>query len=275
MAAALTVGDFSRATHLSVKTLRHYHQVGLLEPATVNPDTGYRYYAAGQIPTAQVIRRLRDLEMPVADVKAVLAAPDAAARNTLIAAHLDRLEAELAQTRAAVESLRDLLQPPGGVTAIEHRSVPATAVAAIVAVVDRADALAWWQGALGELRATVRAQHLRTAGPTGGVFASELFQHDRGQATVFVPVEGVVRPIGRVTPLVVPAAELAVISHQGSLDDADLSYAKLGSYTATHEISIDGPLREYYLRGADDTPDEAEWRTEIGWPIFRADASPA
>ena len=33
------MGDFSRATHLSVKTLRHYHQVGLLEPATVNPDT--------------------------------------------------------------------------------------------------------------------------------------------------------------------------------------------------------------------------------------------
>ena len=72
------MGDFSRATHLSVKTLRHYHQVGLLEPATVNPDTGYRYYSAGQIPTAQVIRRLRDLEMPVADVKAVLAARDAA-----------------------------------------------------------------------------------------------------------------------------------------------------------------------------------------------------
>ena len=44
-----------------------------------------------------------------------------------------------------------------------------------------------------------------------------------------------------------------------------------------HEISIDGPLREYYLRGAADanTPDEAEWRTEIGWPIFRADASRA
>jgi len=112
MAAGLTVGDFSRATHLSVKTLRHYHQVGLLEPAAVNPGTGYRYYTAGQIPAAQVIRRLRDLEMPVADVKAVLAAPDAAARNALIAAHLARLEAGLAQTRAAVESLRTLLAPP-------------------------------------------------------------------------------------------------------------------------------------------------------------------
>ena len=271
MAGHLTVGDFSRATQLSVKTLRHYHQVGLLEPATVNPDTGYRYYAAGQIPTAQVIRRLRDLGMPLADVKAVLAAPDAPARYALIAAHLGRLEAELAQTRTAVESLRDLLQPPVGPTAIEHRSVPPTAAAAIGAVVDRADILAWWQGALGELRATVRTQGLHVTGPGGGVYASELFQHDRGEATVFIPVEGRVRPIGRVTPLVVPAAELAIISHHGALVDADLSYAKLGSYATTHEISIDGSLREYYLRGAGDTPDEAEWRTEIGWPIFRAD----
>jgi DNA-binding transcriptional MerR regulator/effector-binding domain-containing protein len=275
MAAGLTVGDFSRATHLSVKTLRHYHQVGLLEPAAVNPDTGYRYYSAGQIPAAQVIRRLRDLEMPVAGVKAVLAAPDATARNALIAAHLDRLEAGLAQTRTAVQSLRQLLQPPDGAAAIERRSVPAVAAAGIGAVVDRADFLAWWQGALGELRATVRAQGLHATGPGGGVFASELLQQDRGRATVFIPVPGRVRPVGRVTPLVIPAAELAIISHHGSLADADLSYAKLGSYATTHEISIDGPLREYYLRGAGDTPDQAEWKTEIGWPIFRADVPPA
>lgn len=74
MGTRLTIGDFSRATHLSVKTLRHYHQVGLLEPSSVDPHTGYRYYEGEQIPLAQVIRRLRDLEMPIPDVKAVLAA---------------------------------------------------------------------------------------------------------------------------------------------------------------------------------------------------------
>jgi DNA-binding transcriptional MerR regulator len=269
--AGLTVGDFSRITHLSVKTLRHYHEVGLLAPATVNPGTGYRYYSADQVPAAQVIRRLRDLEMPVGEVKAVLAADDAADRNALIAAHLDRLEAELAQTRAAVDSLRNLLQPPPGAPAIEHRSVPAVRAAGIAAVVDHGDVLAWWQGALGELRATVRAQGLRAAGPPGGVFGSELFQHERGEATVFVPVEGSVREIGRVAPVTVPAAELAVITHLGSLSDADLSYATLGSYATRHEISIDGPLREYYLSGVGEVADEAEWRTEIGWPIFRAD----
>jgi DNA-binding transcriptional MerR regulator len=271
MKAGLTVGDFSRATHLSVKTLRHYHQVGLLEPAEVDPGNGYRYYAPDQIPAAQVIRRLRDLEMPVAEVKAVLNAPDAAARNALIGTHLNRLETELAQTRAAVDSLRNLLRRPAATRSIEHRTVPATPAVGIRQVVDRDDVLAWWQGALGELHATVRAQRLHRAGPSGGLYGSELFQDDWGEAIVYIPVDGAVRAIGRVEPFLVPAAELAVVVHRGSLADIDLTYAELGSYATTHEISVDGPLRETYLCDAHDTPDESRWETEIGWPVFRAD----
>jgi DNA-binding transcriptional MerR regulator/effector-binding domain-containing protein len=274
MTASLSVGEFSRITHLSVKTLRHYHQVGLLEPDQVNPDTGYRYYTHDQIPTAQVIRRLRDLEMPVADVKAVLSASEASSRNALIAAHLERLETELAQTRAAVDSLRNLLQRPPDAAVIEHRTIPAVAALAVEAIVDCDDILAWWQGALGELHASVRAQGLRPTGPSGGLYASELFQHERGRAVVFIPVEGPVRAIGRVVPLRVPEAELAVLTHQGPLDDVDLTYAQLGSYATTHEISLDGPLREYYLIDAYQTPDPEQWRTEIGWPIFRSDNNP-
>jgi DNA-binding transcriptional MerR regulator len=122
VAAELTVGEFSRMTHLSVKTLRHYHQVGLLEPAQVNPETGYRYYSPNQIPQAQVIRRLRDLEMPVAEVRAVLAAPDVSIRNAVISAHLDRLETELGKIHTAVDSLRSILDTPESAVAIEHRT---------------------------------------------------------------------------------------------------------------------------------------------------------
>jgi DNA-binding transcriptional MerR regulator len=63
MRSRVTIGDFSRASHLSVKTLRHYHEVGLLEPSEIDPESGYRYYSEGQIPVAQVIRRLRGLQM--------------------------------------------------------------------------------------------------------------------------------------------------------------------------------------------------------------------
>ena len=272
MGTPLTIGDFSRATHLSVKTLRHYHQVGLLEPSSVDPHTGYRYYSDQQIPLAQVIRRLRDLEMPIPEVRAVLAAPEASDRNRLIAAHLDSLEAELARTRQAVGSLRDLLRRPEAPLAVEHRTVPAVPAAAVSQTIDREDVLAWWQGALGELHAAVRAQGLTPTGPAGGLYDGDIFRHDRGRATVFLPVEGTVRAVGRVVALVVPPAELAVTCHHGPLDDIDLTYGALGAYATSHEISIEGPLREYYLCGAQDTGDTAQWQTEIGWPVFRADS---
>src|SRR5712691_4432575 len=96
MRGGLSIGEFSQITHLSVKTLQHYHDAGLLEPAQVDPHSGYRYYATTQIPTAQVIRRFRDLGMPVREVQEVLATTDPGARSALIARHLDRLERELA-----------------------------------------------------------------------------------------------------------------------------------------------------------------------------------
>jgi DNA-binding transcriptional MerR regulator len=271
MRTRVKIGDFSRASQLSIKTLRHYHDAGLLEPSEVDPGNGYRYYSEDQIPVAQVIRRLRDLQMPVAEVKAVLATPDPEARNRLIAAHLDRLETELAQTRTAVLELRELLEHPPAPRAVTHRTVPATPAAAIHETVDRDDILAWWQGALGELQATVRGQGLQPAGPAGGLYAGEIFQHGRGEATVFIPTDSKVRAIGRVTPLLTPPAELAIMLHRGPLEGADLTYGKLAAHAMKHEISIDGPLREYYLLGFLDTEDPDQWETEIGWPIFRSD----
>src|SRR5215470_14122088 len=136
MSTTLSIGDFSLMTHLSIKTLRYYHQVGLLEPAEVDPDTGYRYYGVEQLPTAQIIQRFRDLGMPIDAVKAVLAAPDVETRNALIATHLGRLEGQLEQTRQAVVSLRNLLEAAPAPIAVDHRAIPATPAVGIQEVVD-------------------------------------------------------------------------------------------------------------------------------------------
>jgi DNA-binding transcriptional MerR regulator len=269
MTATLAIGDFSRATHLSVKTLRHYHEIGLLEPASVDPGTGYRRYAPGQINTARVIRRFRDLDMPLEDIQGVLAATDVDVRNQLITAHLGRLEANLTRTREAVGSLRDLLEQPPGTAAVQHRHVPNTAAAAITETVDRADALVWYQGALGELQATLAAQHLEAASAAGGIFADALFTDDRGEATIFVPCNSPPRPMGRVVALDIPPVELAAIVHVGSHTGIDQAYGALGAHVARHALGVDGPIREYYLVGPTDTDDETRWRTEVGWPIFQ------
>ncbi len=268
MPASLSIGDFSRATHLSVKTLRHYHRLGLLEPTDVDLATGYRRYTTDQIPAAQVIRRFRDLDMPLDQVRAVLDAPDLLTRNRLIAAHLTRLEQDLARTQDAVASLRDLLTDPRAVAPITHRRVAPTLAAAISEVVGIADLLPWYLGALGELSATLEARGARPSGPAGGVYATGLFSDEKGEATVFVPTATEVPVLGRVAPRVIPAAELAVIVHAGSHTDVDRSYGALGAYVAGHTLQVDGPIREYYLVGRGDTPDESAWRTEICWPIF-------
>ena len=273
MPASLAIGDFSRATHLSVKTLRHYHRIRLLEPADVDAATGYRRYTTEQIPVAQVIRRFRDLGMPLGEIHAVLDAPDLRTRNRLISAHLARLEQGLARTQSAVASLRDLLEDPSAVAPIEHRRVEATMVAAITAVVDLNDLLPWYEGALGELRATLAAQGVASAGPAGGLYASDLFAEERGEATIFVPAAAEVRQLGRVTTLIVPATELAVILHPGSHAEVDRAYGALGAYVTDHALQVDGPIREYYLVSRADTPDESRWRTEIGWPIFSTGAA--
>lgn len=271
MAASLPIGDFSRATHMSIKTLRHYHRVGLLEPADVDRFTGHRRYTTDQIPTAQVIRRFRELDMPIDDIRSVLAAPDVTARNELIGAHLSRLEEGLARTQKAVGTLRDLLdqQQESARPGIGHRSVAATSAAAVTAVIDMGNAGGWYQGALGELRATLGAQGLSATGAPGGIYATDLFTSERGQATVFIGCTGQLRPVGRVEAVVVPPAELAVIVHQGPHDDIDRSYGALATHVTQHALAVEGPIREYYLSGRHDTPDESAWRTEIGWPIFQ------
>ncbi|MEU9992751.1 MerR family transcriptional regulator [Streptomyces sp. NPDC048045] len=271
MTSYLSIGDFSRATHMTVKTLRHYHEIRLLEPADVDPHTGYRRYAAEQIPTAQVVRRFRDLGMPLEEIRTVLAAEDVATRTQHISMHLCRLEQELGRTRRAVAALHDLLTPPVSeeAPAIELRSVDVVPAAAITATVEAQDVGAWFQGALGELFATLAAQGLRETSHAGGMYADELFTLHRGQATVFVPCNGPLRPLGRVEPLHVPPAELAVIEHCGPPSEVDRAYGALAAYVSRHALAVDGPLREYYLVGQRQTPDSARWRTEVCWPVFR------
>jgi DNA-binding transcriptional MerR regulator len=270
MPSPLAIGDFSRATHLAIKTLRHYHRIGLLEPADVDPDTGHRRYGTDQIPVAQVIKRFRSLDMPLEEIHAIIATPDLAARNELIAGHLRRLETTLARTQEAAASLRDLLEPPAdaATVAIEHRRMPITPAAAVSEVIDAKDATGWYQGALGELHALLAAQKITPAGPGGAIYANDLFSHARGQATVFVPCEQTVRATGRVTALVVPEAELAVTTHAGAHNDVDLAYGSLAAYVSDHALGVEGPIREYYVIGPHETTDEEQWRTEIGWPIF-------
>ena len=268
----LTIGAFSRLTHLSIKTLRYYHEIGLLEPAVVDPDSGYRYYRPGQAHSAHLVRRFRELGVPVADVKAVLAAPDLTARDAILAGHLDRMREQLRQTEAAVESLRRMLDGGATAIAVEERVLEGAAAISVAAHVLRKDVAAWWMDALAGLRATALAAGLERSGPVGGIYDDELFTQDAGRARVYLPVRDSPALDGTGVRWELPAARFAVALHVGPHIDIDRSYAAVGTYAAANGRDGAGPVRERYLTGPFDTADEAQWRTEVCWPMAPAGA---
>ena len=265
MRSTLTIGEFATLTRLSVRTLRRYHAAGLLEPDTVDPSTGYRYYAPEQIPTAQVIHQLRQLDVPLAEIGTILATGDAQQRAAVVEGHLRRLEDEMDRTRMAVVSLRRLLHPEPVGLPIDVRTLPQRTVAGITGHVRLADSLAWYDAAMAELDG-VFAPEERT-GPPGGQFSNELFVQGAGALTVFRPVRNP-RASGRIEVVELPEVELAVTVHPGPHDDIDVTYGKLGSWVVDHALTVAGPIHETYVVGPRDTPEPNLWRTEIGWPVF-------
>lgn len=272
MRQGLSIGEFATVTHLSIRTLRRYHEAGLLEPDFVDPQSGYRYYTPEQIPPAQVIHRLRELDVPLAEVRAILAAEDPHRRTELISAHLRRLEDSLDRTRAAVRSLRELLQPTADELPARVRTTAPQTVAAVSGHVAYGAIFGWYDAAMKELNAAVAPGD--RLGPAAGRYANSLFTDGEGAATVYYPVRHV-EPVGRVEALELPAAELAVVEHVGPHDDIDVTYGRLGAWVAGHAMAVDGPIHEAYLVGPAETPDQGRWRTEIGWPVFRLDTDSA
>ena len=271
MATLLTIGEFSRMTHLSVKALRHYHDVGVLEPAAIDPFTGYRSYDASQVTSAQVIRRLRDLGMSLDSIRTVVASSDLETRNREIAAHLTRMELQLEQTQASVAALRALLAGPATRPAIELRTIPAVTALAVRQVVEAAGLTEWGSGAFAALSDALSAAGAAATGPFGALFPGDFFEIERSEITLFAPVgpghPG--RPAGGSVRLVtIPAVEAAVAVHEGAPDDIDRTYGALGTAVAERAIGVDGPIREYYVVGFTDTDDERQHRTEVCWPVF-------
>lgn len=89
----LSIGRFARLAGLSVGALRHYDELDLIRPADIDRLTGYRRYHRAQLETARTIARLRDLELPLDEIRAVLAMDDPADRRRRLADHRARLEA--------------------------------------------------------------------------------------------------------------------------------------------------------------------------------------
>ena len=219
MTASVTVGEFSRLTHLSVKTLHHYHEIGLLAPATIDPSSGYRRYGTDQVDTALLIRRLRELRMPLPEVRArrrgVRRRRPGRRRS---GRHLERMEQELAHTRDVVTSLREMLTPgrpvarcrlpvhPGVPCVRRDRACRARRDRALVRV---------------RLREARRGRPVASGATSGATYSDEFFTDDAGEVVAFLPVAPDQPPADGVELVDLPGGFFAIAVHAGPMTDFD------------------------------------------------------
>ncbi len=113
------IGRLARESGLTVSALRFYDGAGVLVPAHVDPWTNYRWYSDDQVVVARLVARLRRVGMPLADIRRVVEhRDDPAVVDTVLDAHLTRLEDGLADARRELLSARSLLAQESAMTVV-------------------------------------------------------------------------------------------------------------------------------------------------------------
>jgi DNA-binding transcriptional MerR regulator len=118
----ISIGRFARLSRLTPRQLRYYHALGLLLPATVDPDSGYRYYASTQQALAELIALLRSVDMPVSEIQSLLS--DRSPAN--IRAVFDRLRLRIEERLTHAQDILDRLDTLTLEDAVMEQKSPAT-----------------------------------------------------------------------------------------------------------------------------------------------------
>jgi DNA-binding transcriptional MerR regulator len=269
------IGGFSRLSGLTIKALRHYDEIGLLEPARVDGSTGRRFYAVRQVREGEALRTLRELEVPLEEIRTLLRLPRDEVREQL-AVHRARLEGRVVETQRIIERLDRLIDGketlvPGAEEvrvrfemSVEH--VPEERVLQIRERCRVDDAAEVIPRALGEIE-----QYMHELGvPVAAVnFCICPFPDDEGthDLTVGWPVDRDVPGRGPIEAATLPATRALVLLHQGPYSELSRSYRLMSEVMREHGLTPAGDPIERYLTDPDETPDPNDFETRIVWPI--------
>jgi DNA-binding transcriptional MerR regulator len=273
----LSIGRFSRFSGLSAKALRHYDSIGLLRPARVAPDSGYRSYAPEQLREAGAIARLRTLDVPLEECKAILASEPEAAREALLE-YRARLEGRAEDLRAQLALLdsivagRTELQRPAPLDKIELRELRDQPALTMRSRIGEENLDRTIGEAINGVAAYLRELGETAAGPPFNV-RGEVDEEDVSEVEIGWPTATAVGGRGRIESRTLPAGLAARAVFRGPYEELP------GAYRAVHEWILEqgheprGQPREIYYSDPDETPDPADYVTGIVWPLSGAPAS--
>ena len=189
-----SIGAFARRARLSHKALRLYAELGLLPPAWVDPETGYRFYRSEQIERARLIGLLRRLDMPLARIGGVLELSGADAARE-VAAFWAEAEADIGAKRRLVAYLERHLEGRGEpMYDVETRDVPEQHVATMQRNLTVGDLPAFIEEGWTRLGSVLRDAGAATDGPFFVIYHGEVNHDSDGPVELCLPFRGSVAP---------------------------------------------------------------------------------
>jgi DNA-binding transcriptional MerR regulator len=235
----MPIGRFARLCRLSVKQLRHYDDLGLLRPAWVDPDSGYRYYRADQARDALSIGLLRSLDVPLPVIGRVLAGRDIA---EVLGGVRDRMEADLVRRRRMLATLDRVLID--GLPRAEVRLIREVArqVAATQGVGGVGEIPAVTSDCVARLTAALVAGGEQPRGPLVALFPLDIA--DQMTVIVAAPVE---QDVPGATRDILSGGLFAMATHVGPYDQISLTAHALLAWIGEQGHVARGELREVYI----------------------------
>lgn len=194
----LSIGQFALASQLSMKALRLYHRQGLLEPAQVDPETGYRYYATTQLQPARRIRLMRQMEMPMALIKQILAVEvdDVSAAESMIREYVHTFSERAKLVRASSQDLLNYLdhQEKIAMFQIEIKQRQPQIIASISknVKVDQLDDHI--RQGVKQIQTATQEQQIEILGAPFGIYHGPVTESDDGPMEVCFPINGAMIP---------------------------------------------------------------------------------
>jgi DNA-binding transcriptional MerR regulator/effector-binding domain-containing protein len=243
-----SIGEFSKLSGLTVKTLRFYHEEGLLVPAYVDPDTGYRYYQEGQIETARVIAYLRNLEFTINDIRALLARESDAGLLDLLERQRSQIKEQIKRLHQTVRSLDQFIweERQGQTMAdlledVTEKQLDAVLVAGIRMQGRYSDC------GKGFARLGRSFGRLICGKPLLLHYDNE-YREDDADFEACLPIRQS-KTVAGASVRELPAVHCVTLVHKGPYDQMGRSYAKVLKWIKERNYNVVLPTREVYLKG--------------------------
>jgi DNA-binding transcriptional MerR regulator len=260
----LTIGEFSKLSHISSRMLRYYDGMGLLCPAHTGQDNGYRYYDVSQLQTLLKIENMKEYGFTLSEIKDLLPLSQEVLAQQI---HHRRLKAyeelnEMSKTLRRMEDdlikmeESDLIQEKYRVIVMETPSQQVFRIRKSINISETHDLFQ-------ELKAEMKKRGIQRAGATQLLYHGEEFSYENMDVEAQVQVTGEHLEIQQI-----PAQLCAATTHIGPYEDIRYAYDAICAWMSGHpEYKICGPAIERYIKDEDSVKSPEELETGILFPI--------